>query len=123
MAYSGNKNQLRMWGPVMLGRDIADTPDDALRYWIESERRIDSVQSEFADRVRVISYEELCTDKRKTLNGVLDFFELEDRDGLVEAFESQISSAGSIGRYKLHDYAGLDRESLNRIERMGYQIG
>ena len=123
MAYSSNRNQLRMWGPVMLGRDIADTPDEALRYWIESERRIDSARSEFGDRVHVITYEALCGDKRKTLNGILDFFELQNRDGLVETFERQISSAGSIGRYKLHHYTELDRVSLSRIERMGYQVG
>ena len=73
MAFSSNKNQLRLWGHQLLGRTInPDAPQDALDYWCAAHERLLDLQQQHGS-VLLIKFESLVNDPKKSLENLLAF--------------------------------------------------
>lgn len=103
MAFSSNRNQARLWGPVYLGRALDEPPGprDMLAYFCEVHRRIAGLAArpENRDRMLFVHYEQLCARPQAEIARLLDFLDLDpgcplaDLVGLVEP-------APGIGRHR-----------------------
>lgn len=60
MAYSGNQNQLRLWGPQVLGEDGPVTPARSLAYWCKVHQRMRRLLVNNPQRMYWLDYDALC---------------------------------------------------------------
>jgi hypothetical protein len=60
MAFSRNQNQLRLWGPHVLGEDGPTTPSRSLAYWCRVHRRMLDLLAANSHRMYWLDYDALC---------------------------------------------------------------
>lgn len=60
MAYSRNQNQLKLWGPHVLGSDGPRTPARSLRYWCLIHQRMQGLLANNPERMYWLDYDALC---------------------------------------------------------------
>lgn len=66
MATSSNQNQLRLWGPRVLGEDGPATPRRSLAYWCRVHRRLQDLLARNPDRMLWLDFDRLCRDPEGT---------------------------------------------------------
>lgn len=60
MAFSGNQNQLALWGPRVLGNDGDPSPPRSLRYWCQVHRRLQASLATNPQRMYWLDYDQFC---------------------------------------------------------------
>ncbi|HEY0660642.1 MAG TPA: sulfotransferase [Lysobacter sp.] len=60
MAFSRNQNQLRLWGPHVLGEDGPITPSRSLAYWCRVHQRMQDLLAANSHRMYWLDYDALC---------------------------------------------------------------
>lgn len=119
MAYSSNQNQLKFWGKYFLpAENCSITPKNSLKYWCITHKKIQRLQTIFADRIYMLDFDQLCTDTAYTLEKLQEFVEYE---GSMEQFKNMVKKPASSGRYKQHDLAEFDAEDLAFVSTV-YEI-
>lgn len=117
MAYSRNQNQLRLWGPIVLGRALPDPqPADALEYHCAVHRRIAALAAAEPDRVLMLRFEALCAAPEAEIAGLLRFLGLEAD---ARALAAMVQPPGSIGRWRAHGTAPFRAEDLAYLAGAG----
>lgn len=120
MAFSTNQRQARLWGPIYLGREVAEPPQprDMLAYFCEVHRRIAALAArpENRDRVLFLHYEALCARPEAEIARLLAFLGLEPAEPLA-ALAALVAPPDSIGRHRAHDPAVFDPADLAYLER------
>lgn len=120
MAYSGNKNQLQLWGTRLLGRPVnTRSAQDALDYWcVAHERLLDLVQ-QHGGRILVVKLESLIDQLPSTLTRILDFLGCDDIATYEERFAPLVKMPRSIGRYQGAPALKMTREQIDLFEKLG----
>ncbi|MGJ4804181.1 sulfotransferase family protein [Luteimonas sp. SDU82] len=67
MASSSNQNQLRLWGPRVLGEDGPATPGRSLAYWCRVHRRMQDLLARNPERMLWLDFDSLCRDPEDTV--------------------------------------------------------
>lgn len=121
MAFSQNKNQVRLWGPIFLKRIINDPPNpaDALEYFCEVHRRITKLasSSEFKDRITLIHFEKICHQPEQEIKRLLDFLDLQPpKNGGLDKLSKMISPPETIGQGRKYDRKIFRTEDLDYIQ-------
>ncbi len=121
MAFSQNKNQVRLWGPIFLERKLEEPPKpaDALEYFCEVHRRVTALAAfpEFQDRIIFIHFEELCRQPEREIKRLLKFLDLQPpTDGGLEKLSKMISPPATIGQWRKHGRQAFRSEDLNYIQ-------
>lgn len=118
MAFSGNQNQPRLWGPAYLGRPISDPPPPAeiLAYFCEVHRRISKLASQphNKDRILFIEYEAICDDPKSEITRLLDFLDLKPEVSLKDLCNI-VQKPASVGRGLVFGLEPFDKEDLTYI--------
>lgn len=78
MALSPNQNQLRNWGPWMIGEAATDGRDPAVRsldYWLAANRRAVDLGQAHPGRFHLLNYDRLCAEPGPELAALGRFLE------------------------------------------------
>jgi hypothetical protein len=121
MAVSGNQNQPRLWGQLLMGKPFVATPRYSLRYWCFVHRRAMAIGAAMGDRFLFLNYDELCRDKSRWLVKLRSFL------GVGEASDDELSfdlinPPTSIGRYRLHRRDEFDEDDIAYVESLGFHV-
>lgn len=73
MALSPNQNQLRLWGPHVLGEDGPVTPSRSLAYWCRVQERMRKLFAANSHRMYWLDYDALCRAPRIEIEKLCHF--------------------------------------------------
>lgn len=79
MAFSRNKNQVKMWGTWLMDEAelikgvCADSPALALEFWFRANQRIDALADQLDERILSVRYEDLCEEPLSTATRIASF--------------------------------------------------
>ena len=119
MAYSSNQNQLRLWGPKLLGETNIDvSPRSSLRFWCAAHRRVFSIAEPMQDRFLAIHFEDFCRNPATELPRLLDFLGA-DPAAAAKLFP-MIGMPSSIGRFKSFSLDRFNEEDVLYVKSLGF---
>lgn len=118
MAFSGNQNQLALWGPRVLGSDGDASPPRSLRYWCKVHRRLQALLTANPQRMYWLDYDEFCRNPEEGFEHLRRFLALPaaavpDLSAVRKPGESRHASRGPSG------FASAD---LAYVSSLGYRI-
>ena len=130
MAFSDNRNQLRLWGPAVLGNDALAgvAPGDdaearlALTYWCAVHRRMLDLRARCPARILLLNYDRLCTNPAEELPPLLAFLGADSDPATLARLTSLIRTPSSIGRFRGHDSALFDPDDIAFVASLGFPI-
>ena len=122
MAFSSNQNQLKAWGPTLLGRPVEVTPRDSLAYWCEAQRRFQALQQRYPDNIRIVRFEDLCAQPAAEARRFLDFLGLSVSPEVIDTYAAWVRTPDSVGRYRQHDLDQFNRADLEMLEAQAYGL-
>lgn len=120
MAFSGNQNQLQLWGPRFLGRCVDLTPADSLAYWVAVHRRVERIAANNPGRVLMLNYDALCRDPEAHLPKLLNFVGCPSDQMTRARLRSLITPPTTIGRHRTQDFSGMSRDDIAYVRRLGF---
>lgn len=122
VAHSANQNQLRLWGPVFMGEDVAITPKSSLKFWRLVHERILSVGNDMGGDFFLLKYEPFCAEPLPELVGLLDFLGISIPPGDQERLAERVLPAPSIDRFKSHGIDLFDPDDVAFVAALGYNV-
>lgn len=123
MAFSANRNQLALWGPVFLGRIPEDGPADALAFWCAVHRRVQAIAARFPDRVLILDFDQLCREPQAQARALATFCRRNLPDAHLAAVAGGLEPPVSTGRFRRHELTGFNSEDVAYVASLGYEIG
>lgn len=118
MAWSGNHNQARRWGPALVGHPFEPTPRYLLAYWCAAHRRALAAASALPGRFLHLRLEELCAAPEAGLQRLLDF--LGGDAATAARLVSLVKPPESIGRFRVAGIAAFDPDDVAYVESLGF---
>lgn len=112
MAFSSNINQLRTWGPIVLGRNVSDSPSDALAFWCATEKRIEALAQSNPGRIFQLSYDALIADPDPVLASLFQFLDMDVTQEQITAFRNKIKRPASVGRAAGKDHSVFEPQDV-----------
>ncbi len=103
MAFSRNRNQLRLWGPLVLRQDYEDSPRGALRFWRWANERVLELRNINPDRILLVSFERLCHAPGETIAKIAEFLGQAVASDLQNALASAVKTPATIDRFISED--------------------
>lgn len=122
MAYSANQNQLRLWGPLLLGAPTEPGPRASLRYWCAVQQRIERVGREMPGRLMMLNFDALCLAPERHLATLGDFLGLPAGDAAEPSLRSLVRAPSSIGRFKPHGIGTFDAADIAFVKSRGFDV-
>ena len=122
MALSGNQNQLRLWGPRVLGDAFEDSPRGSLAYWRWAHERILGLATAHPGRILVFNYDAMCEDPATVLPVLLDFLGVDAAAATIGALQGLVSAPGSRGRFRSLPRSTFNREDVDFVHSLGYPV-
>lgn len=120
MAFSPNLNQLRRWGSRVLGREVRETPADALAYWVRVHRRVLSFGEVMGRRFLLVNYDALCDSPAAECPRLLAFLGITPTDDRVAAMSALVQRPPSVGRHTQHPTDALDPQDVEFVRSLGF---
>lgn len=122
MAFSKNQNQLELWGPIFLDREVAIGPRDSLAYWCEVHRRLRVLADRFPGRIMFLSFEEFCINPKKSMAQIIAFADIEDGAQELDTFASKVIVPVTTGIFRKMGTTVFNEEDLKFVEDWGYPV-
>ncbi len=121
MAFSGNLNQLKTWGPIYLNRDITRSPVDALSYWCAVHQRMTRLNARFPGRVFNLDYGQLIDTPGRVFADLFDFLEMRVPADRLRAICAMVRKPDTVDRHRAHDTSDLRSEDIEYLIATGYR--
>lgn len=118
MAWSGNHNQARRWGPALVGRAFEPTPRYLLAYWCAAHRRALAAAPALPDRFLHLRLEDLCAAPEAGLQRLLEF--LGEDAVAVDRLVGLVKTPESIGRFRGAGLDVFDPDDVAYVESLGF---
>jgi len=118
MAFSRNNQQVRTWGPVLLGRDVTTEPRDKLAYWCAAHRRMTALAERHHARVLTVRFESLLTHPDEELARIAAFAGVTPERELAAEFAARLQRPVNRVEEELTDR--LDPADLDYLRTVGY---
>lgn len=118
MAYSDNQNQLKLWGPSVLGINDPDTPALSLAYWCRVHKRMQLLLAQNPDRMFWLDYDNFCRHPHEEFQRLRRFLALPV--GTVPDL-SVVRPPGEP-RHAHSSLAGFAPSDLAYVSSLGYRI-
>lgn len=101
MAFSGNQNQLRLWGPTLMPDwDGSTDPSSSLRFWALCQSRVlGSAFARFPERCYWVDFDHLCDAPELEVRRLMTFLEIQATDDLVATLAATVQPPASRGRH------------------------
>lgn len=122
MALSANQNQLKLWGPSLLGREVVVGPGDSLRYWCATHKRLQVIEQEMDANLLLLNFDKFCEDPAGGLQVLASFLGIELDKMIKDQLATKIQVPESLGRYQKADRALYKEEDLEFVREMGFVI-
>jgi hypothetical protein len=122
MAASNNNNQLQLWGPVFLNRDVTIDAHDALAYWCAAHRRVTAFMERWPDRTRLVDFDALCDEPARHHDEIAAFLACGPDSGSAVRFGTFIDRSRSSGRFKRFGTRHFDPADLEYVAGLGYDV-
>lgn len=118
MAFSRNQNQLRLWGPRVLGSDGDISPSRSLQYWCEVHRRLQALLTANPQRMYWLDYDDFCRDPEHGFDCLRQFL------ALPRTAASDLSTVRKPGesRHANQDLSRFAPADLAYVSSLGYRI-
>lgn len=124
IAYSGNKNQLRLWGKLFQIKK--PTPDQKsrayLQYWIRSNQRAIQLGQKMGNRFYLLKYDDLCLHPVREISRLVRFLRLDPRRVSVQKLSKLVQRPPSIGRYKERGIRLFTPHELKAVQDLGFSV-
>ncbi len=122
MAYSGNSQQLENWGPRFQIDPEDLSPVNRFEYWYRSNKEaLEILPTLFGDNFLIVKLEDLCLDRSRTLQELIEFTEL-DYEEVRSAIWEIPQLPGSYNRYLRFDTSWIDQETEDKLAEVGYRL-
>jgi hypothetical protein len=128
MAFSDNKNQLRLWGPSVLPKElqkfdrqghIVESPELSMKYWTLVHKKVLAFGKRIGKRFLMINFDDMCLHKEKWLKILCDFLEIPDT--VIPELSPQIKyQSEGIGRFKKENISKFDPEDIQFAKSLGF---
>jgi hypothetical protein len=123
MAFSSNQNQLMNWGPILLSRDVENTPRWSLAYWCVAHRRMVAFMQRYPERTVVADFDKLCADPAQNGSAIAAFLATElSADGLANFRRLIDGHRTTSGRYKTMKLSQFDPSDIAYVAGLGYEV-
>ena len=117
MAFSGNQQQPNLWGSRFLeASDMVFDQVTSLRYWCEVHRRIQDISDRNPDRIRILSFDQLCQDPEPVLRSLFDFTGTDITDELIQRCSTGVRPPKSIGRRHGEDLSRFSTSDMDFVD-------
>lgn len=125
MAFSGNRQQLRNWGPLF-GVDpgaAGSEPRAMLEFWIRAtERALADGGRLLGERFLRLDYDALCTRPEEGISRLLRFVGLEPRRAEIDRLSALAEIPPTMGRYRGQDLSQFDPRALDAVRAFGFAV-
>lgn len=122
MAFSRNQNQLGLWGPVYLNRNVEISPADSLSFWCAVHQRTVKISHMFPGRILEVRFEELVRNPEAGLSELAEFTGAAPAPGVLEKYCNLIAPPATLQRYKSQDLSCFRKEDIRYLAAVGYDI-
>lgn len=122
MAFSANKNQLRLWGQYFLQQPVDESPQAALRYWVVCQQRAENLAKDYPNQFYLLNYDDFCLNPEPVLTKMLAFLGLAVSDEECLYLLSMPTPPEGLGRYRAHDLSGFNTEDVNYVRSLGFKV-
>lgn len=117
MAFSRNQKQVAVWGPTFLDDlELKLGPVASLRYWCVVHRRIEELAKQEPERVKFLSFDQLCREPHRVLRRLFEFSGLEATDSLMRITSEGVKPPSSIGRRHNEDLSIFAQEDMDFVD-------
>ena len=121
MAHSRNKNQLALWGPMLLGQSInKSAPQTALDYWCATHERLLKIAQLHPGRVHTITLESCVERPLNTLQELLRFIPGHITPDVVATLKFEPKLPKTSNRHLNYDKIFTTPEQRKLLEKFGY---
>lgn len=122
MSLSSNQNQLSLWGPLFLNRDIVVDPTTSLSYWCAAHRRITTLSRNMPHRVHMVDFNSFCGNPEQHCLRLAEFLHARiDAIALIR-ISAAVRKPASAGRFSGYDLGLFDPADLSYVREIGYTI-
>lgn len=122
MAYSNNKNQLRLWGPHYTHEPFNISPDYSLKYWCIIHQRILNIGESMHPNFLFLNYDDFCLNPGNGIKQLCEFLGLEFNN-LKPQLEKLIIPPNSIGRFKQYGTNLFAEKDVAYVKSLGFDVG
>jgi len=119
MAFSTNQNQLKLWGPHVLGEGYAVTPSRSLAYWCHVHRHMQELLVANKHRMYWLDYEGLCRDPRAEIVKLCRFLSCDSGSMMPMLAEVRQPSEPRHESNALDEFDAID---LDYVRSLGYML-
>ena len=121
MAFSSNLNQLKLWGPSLLGRPVAEeSPESAFAYWCAVNKRVLSLAASSTGRILILRFEELQQNPEAVVTDLLGRLGLSISDARYTTWVSGLNVDRRV-RSRLPAFPlAIDDGQAEVLGRLGY---
>jgi hypothetical protein len=120
MAFSSNQTQARLWGPQLTGRPFEPSARYSLHYWRKAHERVFQIGRQMGESFCLINFDELCHSPSESVDNLAAFVGVTLSEELKETLCCEVRRPTSIGRFREHDQAALDREDIDFVAACGF---
>jgi hypothetical protein len=120
MAFSANQDQLLLWGPLYLERDITLTPRASLSYWCAAHRRILQLAARWPQRIRLVSFDALCAMPQRHCLELAQSLGAGPSEDALAQITRLVQAPPSTGRFGRQDLAQFEPADLAYVRQVGY---
>jgi len=123
MAFSENQNQLKLWGSLFLKEsDFSNIHYASLKYWCIIHKKILKLGKRMGpNKFLLINFDKLCLKPKKYLKKICRFLNVSKKaiPALIPLIDPP---SGSIGRFRNYDKSIFDKEDINYVKKLGFDI-
>lgn len=118
MAFSENRNQLRYWGRMQLGRAVEEAPADALAFWCSVERKIEPLAERYGERVVRVDFDRFCEDPMENARALCRACRVTVDEAVLRTFAAKVKMPTTVGRHCGQSLAGFDAHDLRFARKL-----
>tara|TARA_B100001059_G_scaffold56156_1_gene51107 strand:- start:2502 stop:3368 length:867 start_codon:yes stop_codon:yes gene_type:complete len=123
MVFSGNQQQSNLWGSRFLEEpDLVCDHVSSLRYWCVVHHRILDIANRHPDRIRILSFDQLCQDPEPVLRSLFEFTGIDATDELLRTCSTGVRPPKSIGRRHGEDLSGFSSSDIDFVDEFMERI-
>lgn len=121
MAVSGNQNQVRLWGGLIPGTRLDDSPRGSLRFWCAANERSLSIAAKLGKRHLIVDYDALCEDPEPIVRRIISFAGLAVDDEFIHRQCKSIVPTTKGRSYRLPLYA-FEPQDVEYVRSLGFKV-
>jgi hypothetical protein len=120
MAFSSNQNQLKLWGPHLLGGNVSVSPRNSLRFWSLANRRVIRIFESKVSSLLLLNFDRLCLLPEQEIGKLLGFVKYDYTASQLRRLTELIRVPDSIGRFKTQAIDNFDPLDVKVVEQLGF---